>query len=335
MKKYIQHDFPIDAVYMWVDGNDPEWIKKKKAVAKQLAEKGVDIHPSALSPGRFTDNQELRYSLRSLEHFAPWIRNVYLVTDNQCPEWLNTRNVHLVSHKEIFPPQAAYPVFSNRPIEFCLHKIPDLAEHYLYFNDDFMFGNSVQKNIFFTSDGAPIVWGARLSKRRRQLLLNESDPRASSHQTSTRRAHRLIREHFDVKIPYKIKHYPRAMTRSSVETLCATFQEQVTETLASPFRSSQDISIFPLYSLFILAQKYGSLKLINHEGLLSDLLHGRISHVGASLGDNNVTRKMKRISQMKPLTFCLNDAEHATDSDRKALQQFLVKYFPTPSRFEI
>jgi hypothetical protein len=198
-----------------------------------------------------------------------------------------------------------------------------------------MLGNSVQKNIFFTPAGAPIIWGARLSKRRRHLLLNESDPTASPHQASTRRAHRLIYEQFGVMVPYKIKHYPRAMTRSSVETLCATFQKQVSETFASPFRTSRDISIFPLYALFVLAQRYGTLKLVNHEGLLADLLHGKISHIGASLGDNNFTQKMKRISRMKPLTFCLNDAEHATDSDRKALQQFLRTYFPTPSRFEI
>jgi len=42
----------------------------------------------AASESRYRDTGELRYSLRSLEKYAPWVRHVYLVTDcveiNQC-----------------------------------------------------------------------------------------------------------------------------------------------------------------------------------------------------------------------------------------------------------
>jgi hypothetical protein len=335
MKTYNQNDFPIDAVYMWVNGNDPEWVNKKNKLIAKFKEQGIEIPQSALSPARFTDNQELRYSLRSLEKYAPWIRNVYLVTDNQQPSWIDTHNVHIISHKEIFPPQAAYPVFSNRPIEFCLHRIPSLAEHYLYFNDDFMLGNSLPKNMFFTPSGDPIVWGARLSRRRKRSLRNDSDSGLSPHQTSTKKAHRLIRQHFGKEIPYRIKHYPRAMTRSSVKKLCTEFKPEIYKTIQSPFRTNDDISIFPLYSLFVLAEKLGYLKLINHEGLIADILHRRISHIGASLGDDNVVQKMRRIKRYKPITFCINDAEHATNTDRYNLRCFLNEYFPHKSRFEI
>ncbi len=41
-----------------------------------------------VSENRFRDSNELRFSLRSLERFAPWVRRVYLVTDNQIPKWL-------------------------------------------------------------------------------------------------------------------------------------------------------------------------------------------------------------------------------------------------------
>ena len=32
---------------------------------------------------RFRDNDELRYSLRSLEQHAPWLRHIYIVTNGQ------------------------------------------------------------------------------------------------------------------------------------------------------------------------------------------------------------------------------------------------------------
>ena len=44
-----------------------------------------------LADNRHTDNEELRYSLRSIEKNAGWIRNVYIVTD-QIPNWLNLTN---------------------------------------------------------------------------------------------------------------------------------------------------------------------------------------------------------------------------------------------------
>ena len=45
--------------------------------------------------------QELRYSLRSLEKHAPWVRHVYIVTNGQIPSWLNLDNprMTLVSHE--------------------------------------------------------------------------------------------------------------------------------------------------------------------------------------------------------------------------------------------
>ena len=53
---------------------------------------------------RFADNDELRYSLRSLERFAPWIRNVIIVTNGQIPNWLNVEHpqIRLVQHRVRF-----------------------------------------------------------------------------------------------------------------------------------------------------------------------------------------------------------------------------------------
>ena len=45
--------------------------------------------------------QELRYSLRSVEQFAPWVRQIFVVTNGQIPSWLNLDNPRLtiVTHK--------------------------------------------------------------------------------------------------------------------------------------------------------------------------------------------------------------------------------------------
>ena len=54
-----------------------------------------------IGANRFEDNEELRYSLRSVETHAPWVRHIYLVTNGQIPSWLNLDNPRLtiVTHE--------------------------------------------------------------------------------------------------------------------------------------------------------------------------------------------------------------------------------------------
>ena len=143
-----QPPFPIDAVFTWVDGADPVWLEQKRLLRQKLF--GDSGAPGdADNTARFQDNNELRYALRSLARYAPWVRSVHLVTAGQKPLWLNTKNVNLVSHRDIFPENVSLPVFSGRPIEFCVHRVPGLAEHFMYFNDDVMLGRPVCPEDFF------------------------------------------------------------------------------------------------------------------------------------------------------------------------------------------
>ncbi|KAK7480398.1 hypothetical protein BaRGS_00028317 [Batillaria attramentaria] len=105
-----------------------------------------------VSNSRFEDNEELRYSLRSLEKFAPWVRHIYIVTNGQIPYWLNLDNprITLVTHEEIFPNKSHLPTFSSPAIESHLHRIPGLSDKFLYFNDDVMFGSEVWPDDFFS-----------------------------------------------------------------------------------------------------------------------------------------------------------------------------------------
>lgn len=101
---------------------------------------------------RFEDNEELRYSLRSLVRFAPWVRHIFIVTNGQIPYWLNLDNprISVVTHEEIFPNKSHLPTFSSPAIESHLHRIPDLSDKFLYFNDDVMFGAEVWPDDFFS-----------------------------------------------------------------------------------------------------------------------------------------------------------------------------------------
>ena len=79
MDKIKQSD-KIDMVYLWCDGNETAFKKRKQQYLK-LEDNSEQENIEAVGDIRFYDNEELKYSLRSLELYAPWINHVYIVTD--------------------------------------------------------------------------------------------------------------------------------------------------------------------------------------------------------------------------------------------------------------
>ncbi|XP_028638907.1 N-acetylglucosamine-1-phosphotransferase subunits alpha/beta [Grammomys surdaster] len=105
-----------------------------------------------VSASRFEDNEELRYSLRSIERHAPWVRNIFIVTNGQIPSWLNLDNprVTIVTHQDIFQNLSHLPTFSSPAIESHIHRIEGLSQKFIYLNDDVMFGKDVWPDDFYS-----------------------------------------------------------------------------------------------------------------------------------------------------------------------------------------
>jgi hypothetical protein len=156
---------PIDVVYTWVNGSDPRWLAKKNFWATSMLKSTIlDVNISGVntshlddsaSDNRYRERDELRYSLRSLEKYAPWIRKVFIVTDNQLPHWLdlNYDRVEIVDHKNLFDNSSHLPVFSSPAIETHIHKIKGLSKHFIYFNDDVFLGAPTRPEDFLSIAG--------------------------------------------------------------------------------------------------------------------------------------------------------------------------------------
>jgi hypothetical protein len=101
---------------------------------------------------RYRDNEELRYSLRSIIKYAPWVRRIFIATDNQLPSWLKVDHprITVVPHSEFFPDPSTLPTFSSPAIEVNLHRIKGLSRRFVYFNDDVMLGAPIYPDDFMT-----------------------------------------------------------------------------------------------------------------------------------------------------------------------------------------
>jgi hypothetical protein len=146
-------DFPIDIVYTWVDGSDEEWQKSRQKFTP--TQKNIPL--DSLSECRWRDFDELRLSVESVEKFAPWIRTIFIISDFQRPYWFDENNpgkIKFIDHPDLFQEfEEHLPTFNSHAIESHLHRIPDLAEHFIYSNDDTFLGNYVYPLDFFTADG--------------------------------------------------------------------------------------------------------------------------------------------------------------------------------------
>ena len=136
----------IDAVVMWVDGNDQEWIKEKEKYSEKKAD-------DSNSSNRFRDWGLMKYWFRCIESYMPWIRMIHFVTWGHTPDFLRLDHpkLNIVNHQEIMP-ESALPSFNASAIEMNIHKIPGLAKHFVFFNDDMFVTHPLSVKYFFKNN---------------------------------------------------------------------------------------------------------------------------------------------------------------------------------------
>ncbi|MFD9354072.1 stealth family protein [Streptomyces sp. NPDC060031] len=309
-------EFPVDAVYTWVDGNDPVWAARKASA------KGEVYHAESASDARFISRDELRYSIRSLHLFAPWIRNVYVVTDDQVPAWMRTDlpGFQVVSHREIFRNPADLPTFNSHSIESQLHHIPGLAEHFLYFNDDMFIGRPVTPHAFFTPGGT-----AKYFPSRNRIPQGPVSPTDTPVDAACKNNRALLLERFGRVITQPMEHIPYALRRSAMEEAEADFPQAWQRTAASRFRAMTDLSPTSSFALYYAA-------------LTGRAQPGSMRFTYLQLAVPDLADRLQRLLDARSqYSFCLNDA-FSTPEDMEAqtevLDGFLNAYFPTPSPCE-
>ena len=140
----------IDIVYLWVNSNDKKWqTKRKNSFEVFLKNNKEDMAIYANTEGRFRDNGELLFNLRCLEKFFPEHGHIYIVTDEQRPEWSKqSDNLTIIDHKDIIP-NKNISIFASSHIESYIHHIPNLSENFFYLNDDVFFGEPVNVDFWF------------------------------------------------------------------------------------------------------------------------------------------------------------------------------------------
>jgi hypothetical protein len=233
---------PIDAVYTWVNHSDQQW---QEMWAESFPEEPFD-------PDRYTSNDELRYSLRSLYKYAPWLRKIYIVSNCAQPSWLDDHEkIVWIQHEEIFPDISALPTFNSHAIEACLHKINEISEQFIYLNDDFVLSQPCLPTDFFDETGRSIAYFEPYG----MVTNNPASEDHPDYLVAAKNSRLLLQTLYPAYEARTLhRHVPYALKKSILERIEATFPDAFSETRFAKRRSNVDINLTSfLYHHFAFA----------------------------------------------------------------------------------
>jgi hypothetical protein len=311
-------DFPIDIVFSWVDGNDPDFQRYRASFMENaVVGEGDDAE------ARYRQIDELKYALRSIHMFAPWIRRIFICTDSPVPVWLDADNpaITIVRAADHFKDPSVLPTFNSQAVESQLHHIEGLAEHFLYSNDDMFFGRPVGPDMFFSPGGI-----TKFIEASTRIGLGDNHLDRSGFENAARVNRRLLHDRFGRITTRHLEHTAAPMRRSVLLELEEVFGQQFTETAASRFRAKDNISVTnSLYHYYALLTGRAVTDTRAKVKYVDTTMHSGLESLGKLLRKRNQD------------FFCLNDGsfpEVSAKERQEAVTDFLGKYFPIPAPWE-
>lgn len=298
--------FEVDAVVTWVNSTDPQWMSENQYYSqiKNPNQLGEGFHPF-----RFESIGELYYCLKGIQIYLPWIRTVYLVTMRpQRPPYLTKfPKVKVVHHDEIFKDYNSLPTFNSNAIEINLHRIPGLAEHFIYFNDDCFIGKPLTKNFFFAPEGQ-----SRMYRRKHINIYQQSN-------------HSMLEDYGFDFTPIAPSHQATALKKEYFKTAWTDFPESLMKTQKTRFREEDNIWIVGLISQLYEMGWFG------FPVCIYEKVNPNNPHLLIFMSFNNPKKiefKLKRYEQNKtrPALICINDIKLQDEFHRNMWNVFTSIY---------
>lgn len=329
---------PIDIVIPWVDGSDPEWQREFKKYSSQAM--GRDDN----SEIRYRDWDNLQYLFRGIEKFTPWVRKVHFITTGQKPKWLNldAPKLHFVKHED-FIPKEWLPTFSVRPIELNLHRIEELSEQFIYFNDDYFLLKPVKKERFFRG-GLPcdmaMLDTLNTGSSRSHVILNNvifanrhfNKNKVIKSNTmkwlnpiyGTQMLRTLALMSFSSFPGFRNHHMPQAYLKSTFQKVWAEEKELLEEVSSHRFRDITDVNQYVFRYWQLLSGQFVPINIVN------DSYRFRIS-------EDEIDKLVAAIKGQKRKVLVTYDSENISDFEalKNRINQAFEEILPDKSSFEI
>ena len=315
----------MDAVISWVDGYDPIYLSKLNSFC---AANNIN-RQQVIEPTRINQHNEIYYCLHSIFNFAPWIQNIYIITNQQIPNAIchlqnNTfkNKIHIIDQNDLLKELGiTTPIFNSLSAEWLIWGIKGLSNEFLYFNDDFFIIKPVKPCDFFQS-GKVIVRGDWKTQEHKKFLARIKQSiwrfKAKIHQPplnpeeiiAKTNPHRAWQEEserragFDKKF-YFLAHAPFALLKNTFDDFIVNNQNLRIQNLKYPFRNPKHTSSIPLMTHLNITNNRATFKtklqaiMVNGKTHSLNKIKSRLKH--AKLNANISFLCMQSIDEAAPL----------------------------------
>lgn len=308
----------FDILYTWVDDSFPGFQDERR----KFAANAHDINPQ-----RTRDNLELlKYSLRSVERFAPWRGNIYIVAPRpQVSRWLKTDHPSIrIVHLDEFMPVEELPCFNAFAIESRIHEIASLSRRYVHFNDDMLLTGPTRREQLESEDGRLHYYFTRWLPRSER-----NTAKLPPFEGGRSNTHRALKKAFGPDRYPQQAHHPRIVDKQDMARLVARFPQEFAATRANRFRNHDTILPHMLLAAYLVAEKTA----IFHPRSEADKLMWYVGLENYALWNRAA---LAWAMAHRPAFLALND-NFATPPNKRAedvARDFLERLFPEPSSFE-
>lgn len=333
MSKETADDWPVDFVFTWVDGEDPNHLNAKAAKLQQVsavapankrnASKPTRHHSSSHEACRWRNTGEIYEAVASVLTYAPWCRRIFIVCgldqDPHIPKETDTQGkIRVVQHATIFPENfSALPVFNSHAIEANIHNIPDLSERFVYMCDDMFLGAPVDKTFFFDArSGLPRIFLGMAYTPDNVRLQSRGLGRYPGWYAARMNNFALLNQTFGSKVRYDRLHQAHAMCRTNALDAWShrNFARLLMKTSQSAFRSDHDLEPLGLFSWFAIENKRG---IAVHGGVSHHQLRSKYIEITCTTNFRQVSSLLRSV---RPTMYCLNDTMRTPTAQH--LQQY-------------
>src|SRR5690606_15699624 len=227
-------NFDVDVVFTWVNDQDPHWKNKKREALKEYCE----FTEFSNNDARFENHNELFYSVNSVLKYLTWVRNIYIVTDNQLPIILEeNEKIKIVDHLDIID-KKYLPTYNSHVIEANLHKIEGLSENFIYFNDDVFVAKPLEKSHFFRKNQIASIF---VSEK------NIYDMEKRGVITPTLRAYKncipLIKKRYGIEVRNALVHTYIPLKKSMYQKAWNYYEKEIESFLKNKLRDKNDLNL--------------------------------------------------------------------------------------------
>ena len=250
----------IDVVVTWVDGSTLKQTQKRQ---KYLANATRTLHENAINPHRWASNDEILFCLQSIYNFAPWVRKIWIVVDDETPDISSLpetlqEKISFVFHKEIYKEFSSnLPTFNSVSIETLLWRIAGLTEKFIYFNDDvFLTAPLLPSDVF---DGCnPVLRGKWIDYSSIVNDKNSMEDPAKFHNYMQINAANIVG--YNASRVFNAAHVIHPFQSSKMSELFSFYRNNFLQNLTYQFRDLDQFSPQALYNHSCILKKQAVLK---------------------------------------------------------------------------